>query len=73
MPEGRELAAGLVERIGEPSSRVVHRWQDTDGTASERVEEEALSDHAAGFQLAGRMMAETLGDAIAMDAMGHLI
>ena len=73
MPEGRELAVGLVERIGEPGSRVEHGWQEPDGTTLQREEEEPVADHAAGMQLAGRLMRETLGDAVAFGAIGHRV
>jgi acetate kinase len=45
---GRPLAVGLVERIGEPGGRVVHRTLDGAGSA-EHAEERAVVDHAAAL------------------------
>jgi acetate kinase len=48
MPSERALASGLVERIGEPGSRLL--WRMT-GEADKRVVQRAIGDHAAGFEL----------------------
>jgi acetate kinase len=48
MPAERALASGLVERIGEPGSRLI--WRRT-GEPDPRHVEEAIGDHAAGFAL----------------------
>ena len=61
------LASGLVERIGQPGSRLAHRSGE-----EERVRELPIVDHSAGFAL---MLAE-LGPALAghtISAVGHRV
>ncbi|TVR37185.1 MAG: acetate kinase [Nitriliruptor sp.] len=43
-----EAASGLVERIGEPGSRVTHRLL-VDGTWQDRVDDDAIDDHRTGL------------------------
>lgn len=43
-----EAASGLVERIGEPGSRVTHRLL-VDGTWQDRVDDEVIDDHRTGL------------------------
>ena len=45
------LASGLVERIGEPKSRLRHRGLDTGGGATEIVRSQAVPDHRHAVQL----------------------
>lgn len=61
------LASGVVERIGQPGSRLAHRSGE-----GERVRELPIVDHSAGFAL---MLAE-LGPALAghtISAVGHRV
>ncbi len=43
-----EAASGLVERIGEPGSRVTHRLL-VDGAWQDRVDDDAIEDHRTGL------------------------
>jgi acetate kinase len=52
----RSLASGLVERIGEPESRLRHRSVDTEGAATEIVRPQTVPDH----RYAVRLIAEVL-------------
>ena len=70
--DGTEVAAGLVERIGEATSRATHRVTAQDGSVAEVVEDEPVADHADGF--AGIVAAlEQGGRADDLDAIGHRV
>ena len=62
----RVLASGLLERIGEDGTRLVHRLADGD----ERVVKRPVADHADGFRL---VFAELGHPADALLAVGHRI
>ena len=64
------LATGLVERIGEPVGRAVHRSADVDGT--EHTEELTEPDHEAGFAWIVAALERTgVGDDLG--AIGHRV
>ena len=70
--DGTEVAAGLVERIGEATGRATHRVTTADGTVDEVVTDEPIADHADGF--AGIVAAlERGGRADDLDAIGHRV
>lgn len=50
MTDGRVLASGLVERIGEAESRVVSRTPGADGALVEHTETVAVADHGAALE-----------------------
>ncbi|SHK74618.1 acetate kinase [Pseudonocardia thermophila] len=62
---GAAVAGGLVERIGETGSRLVHR-----SGGDERVVEERIDDHAAGYRL---LFAELGHPEDQLLAVGHRI
>ena len=73
MPTGTRLAVGLVERIGERTSRVLH----TPGTpgAARRTREGRIDDHRAALRaMAEELAADGLGtDAPELAAIGHRV
>ncbi len=65
------VASGLIERIGEPNGRAIHRRHDG-GQRRETVEEGRVPDHAAGFRsLVAALDAAGLGDDLG--AIGHRV
>ncbi len=73
MPERRELASGLVERIGEPEGKIRHRWCSGESDDWEECRESAENvDHAAGMERVSTLLRETLGG-IEIDALGHRV
>ena len=68
---GERLASGLVERIGEPLGRIVHRGAD----GSEVSRELPVPDHTAGFAEMVRAFEETGTpvDELGISALGHRI
>ncbi|GHC48809.1 acetate kinase [Streptomyces cinnamoneus] len=73
MADGARLAVGLVERIGEETSRLAHTPLATGGTKRER--EEAIADHDAALQaVAQELGADGLGlDSPELAAIGHRV
>ncbi|MEU1311358.1 acetate kinase [Streptomyces cinnamoneus] len=73
MADGARLAVGLVERIGEETSRLAHTPLATGGTKRER--EEAIADHDAALQaVAQELAADGLGlDSPELAAIGHRV
>jgi acetate kinase len=64
------VASGLIERIGEPTGRAVHRRHGDE--PDETVEEGRIADHAAGFRsLVAALDAAGLGDDLG--AIGHRV
>lgn len=74
MPGGIEQAAGLVEKIGAPGSRIAHRWIDESTGASREIERqpESIPDHVFGLRLVVDLLRETLGE-VEIDAIGHRV
>lgn len=73
MADGARLAVGLVERIGEETSRLAHTPLATGGVKRER--EEAIADHDAALQaVAQELAADGLGlDSPELAAIGHRV
>ncbi|MEX2983707.1 acetate kinase [Streptomyces sp. C36] len=73
MADGARLAVGLVERIGEETSRLAHTPLATDGAKRERVE--PIADHAAALNaVAEELAADGLGlDSPELAAIGHRV
>jgi acetate kinase len=73
MPEGPgepgELAAGLVERIGEAASRQTHQA----GEADPQVVEERVADHAGGFDRVFRALGVAGGSIGDLAGIGHRV
>ena len=74
MHDGRVLTSGLVERIGEAESRLVHRWLQ-DGDMQELVRSEAIADHQYAFEAIGAAMRDggSLADVARLDGIGHRV
>ena len=74
MQDSRVLTSGLVERIGEAESRLVHRWLQ-DGDMQELVRSETIADHQHAFEAIGAAMRDTgsLADAARLDGIGHRV
>ena len=62
------LAAGLLEQIGEPESRLTHNFRDVQGAMVKIVKTQAVENHQAGFQL----MAAALNESGAVRESGEL-
>ncbi|MEU3709608.1 acetate kinase [Streptomyces catenulae] len=73
MVENRRLAVGLVERIGEETSRLVHTPLATGG--ERRVHEGPMADHDAALKaVAAELAADGLGlDSPRLAAIGHRV
>ncbi|GAA3180001.1 MULTISPECIES: acetate kinase [Streptomyces] len=73
MAQTRRLAVGLVERIGEETSRLVHTPLATGG--ERRVHEGPMADHDAALKaLAAELAADGLGlDSPQLAAIGHRV
>ncbi|MFI2074518.1 MULTISPECIES: acetate kinase [Streptomyces] len=73
MADGARLAVGLVERIGEETSRLAHTPLATGGAKRERVE--PIADHAAALNaVAEELAADGLGlDSPELAAIGHRV
>ncbi|MER7516303.1 acetate kinase [Streptomyces sp. NPDC126499] len=73
MADGSRLAVGLVERIGEEGSRLVHTPLRGDGARRERSG--AVADHAAALKaVAEELAADGLGlDSPELAAIGHRV
>ncbi|MEV7378815.1 acetate kinase [Streptomyces lydicus] len=73
MAEGRRLAVGLVERIGEENSRLVHTPLATGG--EKRETEGAIADHETALKaVAAELSADGLGlDSPQLGAIGHRV
>ncbi|MET9413882.1 acetate kinase [Streptomyces klenkii] len=73
MADGARLAAGLVERIGEETSRLVHSPLATGG--DKREQEAPIADHEAALQaVAAELAADGLGlDSPELAAIGHRV
>lgn len=73
MSDGTRLAVGLVERIGEESSRLAHTPLATGG--ERRETEGAIADHEAALKaVAGELAADGLGlDSPELAAIGHRV
>lgn len=74
MHDGRVLTSGLVERIGEAESRLVHRWLQ-DGDMQELVRSEPSADHQHAFEAIGAAMRDSgsLADVARLDGIGHRV
>jgi acetate kinase len=71
MPDAEVLAKGLVERIGEPTSRLVHAFGDDSATL-----EEAVPNHEAAMELILRVLVQPGGaieDLSEIEAVGHRV
>ena len=74
MSTERVLTRGMVERIGEAESRLVHRWRDSGEQWQETVRDLALAGHREAFQLIGSVMQETGAiPASGPGAIGHRV
>ncbi len=51
MEDGSVLTSGLLEQIGEESSRLKYKWADANGESKEAVEEGRIADHNEGLKL----------------------
>ncbi|MFI6288206.1 acetate kinase [Streptomyces sp. NPDC051018] len=76
MPGGSRLAVGLVERIGEATSRLVHTPLSGDGAGSvQRERSGPIADHDAALKaVADELAADGLGlDSPGLAAIGHRV
>jgi len=74
LPGGRVLTSGLVERIGEAQSRLLHRWhRDSDMQELERSL--AIADHQQAFEAIGAAMRDSGGleELGRLGAIGHRV
>ena len=69
LPQGRVLADGLLERIGEPASRIIHRATDDSDTFVDIKQAVAAADHHKAF----KAVFEVLGEDCPVDAIGHRV
>lgn len=69
------LTAGSVERIGEPSAMLRHRWRTHGEVIEELSREVTAPDHRAAFAVIAATMRETgiMDDVAGVDAIGHRV
>ncbi|MCA9072989.1 MAG: acetate kinase, partial [Planctomycetaceae bacterium] len=69
------LATGLVERIGEPQSRLEHRLRNEAGTVTEEAREEAIADHGEGLRKIADFLSQSglLRGSDGLDGIGHRV
>ncbi len=76
LPDGGVLTAGLVERIGEASSRVNHTVF-RNGESHKITRDLPLKDHRAGLQQVAELLMDAevgvIADAAEIDAVGHRV
>ncbi len=68
-------ASGLLERIGEPESRLRHRSLDAAGEMAELVRTQAVANHRAGMELIAQVLQEqeVIRDKSELAAIGHRV
>jgi acetate kinase len=70
------LAAGLVERIGEPAGRIKHRV-DPDGEKQEIVRDLVIEDHGKGLKLVVDLLTDAdfgvIASPLEIEAIGHRV
>lgn len=69
LPRGRVLADGLLERIGEPESRIIHKTADDSDRLDEIKQSVAAADHHQAF----KAVFNILGTDHPVDAIGHRV
>lgn len=69
LPRGRVLADGLLERIGEPESRIIHKTAADADRLDEIKQPVAAADHHQAF----KAVLEILGTDHPVDAIGHRV
>ncbi len=69
------LAAGLMEKIGEPGSRLSHHWRGPSGEFTETVYERKIQTHREGLRLVDSAIAESgiLGSCAELFGVGHRV
>jgi acetate kinase len=75
MTQKAELASGVLERIGEPEGRLVHRTRNASGKIEEIIKIQSVADHQKGFQLIGTVLrkAGDLQDTGELAGIGHRV
>lgn len=75
MRQRTSLARGLLERIGEPGSRLLHHGRDLAGRADELVREQPVADHRAALRLVQTVLHETraIADSAELYGIGHRV
>ncbi len=69
------LAMGLLERIGEPGSRLSHHWRGPTGEFTETVYDRRIQNHREGLMLVDSAIAESgiLGSCSELFGVGHRV
>jgi acetate kinase len=69
------LAIGLLERIGEPGSRLSHHWRSASGEFTETVYERQIQNHKGGLKVVDAAIAESgiLGSCDELFGVGHRV
>lgn len=77
MANGRSLASGLVERIGEPGGRITHVASSAEGTPVGTVEETVIPDHHTGMLRIVDLLADphhgVIRDTSEISGLGHRV
>ncbi len=69
LPQEQVLADGLLERIGEQESRIIHKTAGDSGRLNEIKQSVAAADHHQAF----KAVFEILGGNCSVDAIGHRV
>jgi acetate kinase len=75
MPDASVIASGLLERIGESASTLIHRWQDEAGEEQKIVRTQPISNHQEGFELIAAVNSESgaVREADELSGIGHRV
>ncbi len=75
MTDKAVLAAGVLEQIGEPQSRLIQRTRGSSGKMEETETIDAAADHGAGFKMIGAALSESSAarDTAALSGIGHRV
>jgi len=78
MDSGEIMAVGLVERIGDAGSRLVHTvWPEDDGRTAQHADEAAIDNHAVGMERIAALLTAgehgVIDDASEIAGVGHRV
>ncbi len=75
MTDKTEMASGVIEQIGEGSSRLTHHTRNCKGEMEEIINTEPVADHRAGFELIGTVLNNSgaLQDYSELEGIGHRV
>jgi acetate kinase len=75
MEEHRVLTSGVLERIGETNSKLIHTWRTDGGDFDKKVYEQNIKNHQQAFDLIRQAMrdSKSMEDLSELAAVGHRV